>query len=46
MEIFDESWHDTSRSTVMKFWMKRECLPESEVHQCTEKLLDIVPNLG
>ena len=25
--------------------MKSECLPESHVHQCTEKLRDIVPNL-
>ena len=45
MEIFDESWHGTPCSRVMKRWMKSECQPESHVHRCNEKLRDIVPNL-
>ena len=43
MEIFDELWHATSCSTIMKCWMTSECLPESHVQRCTEKLRDIVP---
>ena len=29
----------------MTFWLKSECLPKSHIHQCTEKLSGILPNL-
>ena len=41
MELFDESWSQTSRSTVIKCWIKSECLLDSHVQQCTEILHDI-----
>ena len=29
MELYDEAWHSTSRSTIIKCSMKSKCLPES-----------------
>ena len=42
MEIFDEEWHATFRSTVIKCWLKTQCFLESHVQRCTELHRDIL----
>ena len=41
MELLDESWSHTPRSTLIKCWIKSECLPDSHVLQSTEIIRDI-----
>ena len=42
MEIFNEAWHATSRSTAIQCWLKSQCLPELHREWCTELLRDIL----
>ena len=34
MELFDEAWSQTSRMTVIKCWIKSQCLPDFHVQRC------------
>lgn len=42
IQIFDEAWHATSRSTAIKCCLKSQCLPESHVQRCNQSLRDIL----
>ena len=41
IELHDEAWHSTSRSTIVKSWMKIQCRPESHYEQGTALLSDL-----
>ncbi len=41
MELFDDAWSTTSRVTVMKCWMKSQCLPEQHMETCMNEIIDI-----
>ena len=41
MESYDEAWHSSSRSTIFKYWMKSQCLPESHLERGTALLSDL-----
>ena len=34
MDIFNESWRQTKRATIIKCWMKSECLDEEKAQKC------------
>ena len=44
MELYNESWHLTSRNAVIKCWMKSHCLPESHIVRCRSILSDLGVN--
>ena len=45
MDIFNESWRLTHRATIIKCWMKSECLDEEKAQKC-ESILNELQNSG